>query len=142
MTKFFANVNNNRGRKSTDVSDVCWEVVRNHEYKQENLLKVISLYMIKIKNSIAKGIQDVEDRTLVVRITVNRDCAFFNRSVNVDVLNGIFPHKFTSKRKSYSARLQDLYKDLCRITDTILPKEVEDSFIQEYEDILIAFNRS
>lgn len=114
---------------------IKWEVVKNCEYSDNCLSKIVTLYVIKMtKLSDFYPNDEPEIKTILARISVTSENVFLNKAASIEVMEDIFPYKFNSKRKNNILRLEDLYTYLCSSVDNNLPKEMLESFKREYND--------
>lgn len=143
MTRFSANVNSNGSDKAkSENTDVSWEVIRSYEYRQNSLIKVISLHVIKFSDHENDLSDDqIDNCNIIARVIVSRECVFFSKSISIDILHGVLSRKFVSKRKNYAYRLQELYKELCKISNTELPQKIEEGFLAEYHSVVEMFKK-
>ncbi|MDN5248369.1 MAG: hypothetical protein QWI36_04510 [Wolbachia endosymbiont of Tyrophagus putrescentiae] len=112
-----------------------WEVVRNSEYANNCLSRIMTLYVIKLTQlpSLYKESKP-EVSTILVRLDVASENIFLNRAIVIEIMTGIFPYKFSSKKRNNISRLEDLYNHLCSIINSDLPKEILESLIKEYKN--------
>ncbi len=112
-----------------------WEVIKNCEYADNCLSKIVTLYVIRITElSDFYTNDEPEINTVLARISVTSENVFLNKATTIEVMEGIFPYKFNSKKRNNILRLEDLYNYLCSIVDNSLPKEMLESFVKEYKD--------
>lgn len=137
MSKFLANVN-----KPEDSQIINWEVIKNREYYNNNLSKIINLYIIKIyepqNNEFILGNKH-RFNTVLVRIIIAGEDILSNKLLTIEIMKGIFPDRFNSKKRSNVLHLQDLYNHLCYMLNATLPKDMEENFIKEYKDAASLF---
>ncbi|WP_339047877.1 hypothetical protein [Candidatus Mesenet endosymbiont of Phosphuga atrata] len=142
MSKFLANVNSNS--KPEDSQVINWEVIKNREYHNNSLSKIINLYIIKIyepqNNEFLLGNKH-HFNTLLIRITITRENILAKKLLTIEIMKGIFPDMFNnnSKKRSNILHLQDLYSHLCYTLNATLPKDMEENFIKEYKDAASLF---
>ncbi|WP_395463257.1 hypothetical protein [Wolbachia endosymbiont of Cantharis cryptica] len=117
-----------------------WEVIKNCEYADNCLSKIVTLYVIKMAQlSDFYTSNEPEINTILARISVTSENVFLNKAITIEVMEGIFPYKFNSKKKNNISRLEDLYNYLCSIVNNSLPKEMLESLIREYKDAVNLF---
>ncbi|CAH2210438.1 hypothetical protein [Wolbachia endosymbiont of Tetranychus urticae] len=80
-----------------------------------------------------------EINTILTRISITSENAFLNKVVDIEIMEGIFPYKFNSKKKNNISRLEDLYNYLCSTVIDSLPKEMLESLRREYRDAVNLF---
>ncbi|MDB1135490.1 hypothetical protein [Candidatus Anaplasma sp. TIGMIC] len=114
---------------------IHWEVVKNKKYSSGNLAIVSCLYSIKVYGT--SGVITFGDdpvRSLLLRINISVDCVLLNKAVSIEILDGISFSKFTSKKKSYASRLQDLCKHFDSSFGISLPPSIKRSFADEFDE--------
>ncbi|MFP3020430.1 hypothetical protein [Wolbachia endosymbiont (group A) of Pogonocherus hispidulus] len=117
-----------------------WEVIKNCEYADNCLSKIVTLYVIRItKLSDFYTNDEPEINTVLARISVTSENVFLNKATTIEVMEGIFPYKFNSKKRNNILRLEDLYNYLCSIVNNSLPKEMLESLVKEYKDAVNLF---
>ncbi|MDE5061351.1 MAG: hypothetical protein LBE46_01275 [Wolbachia pipientis] len=117
-----------------------WEVIKNCEYADNCLSKIVTLYVIRItKLSDFYTNDEPEINTVLARISVTSENVFLNKATTIEVMEGIFPYKFNSKKRNNILRLEDLYNYLCSIVNNSLPKEMLESLVREYKDAVNLF---
>ncbi|QMV46127.1 hypothetical protein HC358_03485 [Wolbachia pipientis] len=117
-----------------------WEVIKNCEYADNCLSKIVTLYVIRITKLSDFYINDEpEINTVLARISVTSENVFLNKATTIEVMEGIFPYKFNSKKRNNILRLEDLYNYLCSIVNNSLPKEMLESLVREYKDAVNLF---
>ncbi|NEV49402.1 hypothetical protein EUZ93_02680 [Wolbachia pipientis] len=117
-----------------------WEVIKNCEYADNCLSKIVTLYVIRITKLSDFYINDESEiNTVLARISVTSENVFLNKATTIEVMEGIFPYKFNSKKRSNILRLEDLYNYLCSIVNNSLPKEMLESLVREYKDAVNLF---
>ncbi|MBC6686721.1 hypothetical protein H9I48_05950 [Wolbachia pipientis] len=117
-----------------------WEVIKNCEYADNCLLKIVTLYVIRITElSDFYTNDEPEINTVLARISVTSENVFLNKATTIEVMEGIFPYKFNSKKRNNILRLEDLYNYLCSIVNNGLPKEMLESLVREYKDAVNLF---
>ncbi|WP_375603968.1 hypothetical protein NOX90_06330 [Wolbachia endosymbiont of Anurida maritima] len=117
-----------------------WEVIKNCEYADNCLSKIVTLYVIRITQlSDFYTSDEPEINTVLARISVTSENVFLNKATTIEVMEGIFPYKFNSKKRNNILRLEDLYNYLCSIVNNSLPKEMLESLIREYKDAVNLF---
>jgi len=117
-----------------------WEVIKNCEYADNCLSKIVTLYVIRITQlSDFYTNDEPEINTVLARISVTSENVFLNKATTIEVMEGIFPYKFNSKKRNNILRLEDLYNYLCSIVNNSLPKEMLESLVREYEDAVNLF---
>ncbi|WP_339045180.1 hypothetical protein [Candidatus Mesenet endosymbiont of Agriotes lineatus] len=142
MSKFLANINSNS--KPEDSQIVNWEVIKNREYYNNSLSKIINLYIIKTyepqNNEFLLGSKHYFN-TALVRIIIARENILLNKLLTIEIMKEIFPDRFNSnsKKRSNMLHLQDLYSHLCYTLNAILSKDMEENFIKEYKDAVSLF---
>ncbi len=133
MSKFLANINSNS--KPEDSQIINWEIIKNREYNNNSLSKIINLYIIKVYRTQNNELGNKHlFSTLLVRINIANENVFLNKLPEIEIIKEIFPYKFNSKRKSNLSRLQDLYNHLCHILNFTLSKDIEENLIKEYKE--------
>ncbi|MDE5065414.1 hypothetical protein RYE99_00155, partial [Wolbachia endosymbiont of Drosophila seguyi] len=111
-----------------------WEVIKNCEYADNCLSKIVTLYVIRITQlSDFYTSDEPEINTVLARISVTSENVFLNKATTIEVMEGIFPYKFNSKKRNNVLRLEDLYNYLCSIVNNSLPKEMLESLVREYK---------
>jgi hypothetical protein len=113
-----------RNNAKTNITN--WEVIKICEYAENYLSKITTLYVVKIHKP--------EVRTILVRINITTENIFLNKAIAIEIMEDIFPYKFSSKKKNNISRLKDLYVYLCSIIDNSVPKEMLESLTKEYKD--------
>ncbi|MGN7618882.1 MAG: hypothetical protein ACTJLM_02870 [Ehrlichia sp.] len=100
-------INNRNDVKTTRIT---WEVVKNQKYKQAHLFEVSCLYIITVcsKNHNPSSYADGTTSNILLRINTTLESVLLNKLLSIEVLRGILPYKFVSKKKSNIARLQDI----------------------------------
>ncbi|MBA8770303.1 hypothetical protein HCR16_04205 [Wolbachia pipientis] len=117
-----------------------WEVIKNCEYADNCLSKIVTLYIIRITQlSDFYTSDEPEINTVLARISVTSENVFLNKATTIEVMEGIFPYKFNSKKRNNILRLEDLYNYLCSIVNNSLPKEMLESLVREYKDAVNLF---
>ncbi|WP_353284413.1 hypothetical protein [Wolbachia endosymbiont (group A) of Lasioglossum fulvicorne] len=117
-----------------------WEVIKNCEYADNCLSKIVTLYVIRITQlSDFYTSDEPEINTVLARISVTSENVFLNKATTIEVMEGIFPYKFNSKKRNNILRLEDLYNYLCSIVNNSLPKEMLESLAREYKDAVNLF---
>ncbi|WP_250295281.1 hypothetical protein [Wolbachia endosymbiont of Oedothorax gibbosus] len=117
-----------------------WEVIKNCEYADNCLSKIVTLYVIRITQlSDFYTSDEPEINTVLARISVTNENVFLNKATTIEVMEGIFPYKFNSKKRNNISRLEDLYNYLCSIINNSLPKEMLESLVREYKDAVNLF---
>ncbi|WP_264703606.1 MULTISPECIES: hypothetical protein [unclassified Wolbachia] len=117
-----------------------WEVIKNCEYADNCLSKIVTLYVIRITQlSDFYTSDEPEINTVLARISVTSENVFLNKATTIEVMEGIFPYKFNSKKRNNILRLEDLYNYLCSIVNNSLPKEMLESLVREYKDAVSLF---
>lgn len=117
-----------------------WEVIKNCEYSDNCLSKIVTLYVIRITQlSDFYTSDEPEINTVLARISVTSENVFLNKATTIEVMEGIFPYKFNSKKRNNILRLEDLYNYLCSIVNNSLPKEMLESLVREYKDAVNLF---
>ncbi|WP_174515976.1 hypothetical protein [Wolbachia endosymbiont of Cardiocondyla obscurior] len=117
-----------------------WEVIKNCEYADNCLSKIVTLYVIRITQlSDFYTSDEPEINTVLARISVTNENVFLNKATTIEVMEGIFPYKFNSKKRNNILRLEDLYNYLCSIVNNSLPKEMLESLVREYKDAVNLF---
>lgn len=117
-----------------------WEVIKNCEYADNCLSKIVTLYVIRITQlSDFYTNDEPEINTVLARISVTSENVFLNKATTIEVMEGIFPYKFNSKKRNNILRLKDLYNYLCSIVNNSLPKEMLESLVREYKDAVNLF---
>ncbi|WP_265036217.1 hypothetical protein [Wolbachia endosymbiont (group A) of Anomoia purmunda] len=117
-----------------------WEVIKNCEYADNCLSKIVTLYVIRITQlSDFYTSDEPEINTVLTRISVTSENVFLNKATTIEVMEGIFPYKFNSKKRNNILRLEDLYNYLCSIVNNSLPKEMLESLVREYKDAVSLF---
>ncbi len=117
-----------------------WEVIKNCEYADNCLSKIVTLYVIRITQlSDFYTSDEPEINTVLARISVTSENVFLNKATTIEVMEGIFPYKFNSKKRNNVLRLEDLYNYLCSIVNNSLPKEMLESLVREYKDAVNLF---
>ncbi|CAN2144824.1 hypothetical protein WSPTPLR_07680 [Wolbachia pipientis] len=117
-----------------------WEVIKNCEYADNCLSKIVTLYVIRITQlSDFYTSDEPEINTVLARISVTSENVFLNKATTIEVMEGIFPYKFNSKKRNNVLRLEDLYNYLCSIINNSLPKEMLESLVREYKDAVNLF---
>ncbi|MBA8753068.1 hypothetical protein J4T77_03875 [Wolbachia endosymbiont of Drosophila innubila] len=117
-----------------------WEVIKNCEYADNCLSKIVTLYVIRITQlSDFYTSDEPEINTVLARISVTSENVFLNKATTIEVMEGIFPYKFNSKKRNNVLRLEDLYNYLCSIVNNSLPKEMLESLVREYKDAINLF---
>ncbi|KDB19942.1 hypothetical protein [Wolbachia endosymbiont of Glossina morsitans morsitans] len=117
-----------------------WEVIKNCEYADNCLSKIVTLYVIRITQlSDFYTSDEPEINTVLARISVTSENVFLNKATTIEVMEGIFPYKFNSKKRNNVLRLEDLYNYLCSIVNNSLPKETLESLVREYKDAVNLF---
>ncbi len=119
---------------------IQWEVIKNCEYADNCLSKIVTLYVIRITQlSDFYTSDEPEINTVLARISVTSENVFLNKATTIEVMEGIFPYKFNSKKRNNVLRLEDLYNYLCSIVNNSLPKEMLESPVREYKDAVNLF---
>ncbi|MFJ5388982.1 MULTISPECIES: hypothetical protein [Wolbachia] len=78
--------------------------------------KIVTLYVIRITQlSDFYTSDEPEINTVLARISVTSENVFLNKATTIEVMEGIFPYKFNSKKRNNVLRLEDLYNYLCSI---------------------------
>ncbi len=117
-----------------------WEAIKNCEYADNCLSKIVTLYVIRITQlSDFYTSDEPEINTVLARISVTSENVFLNKATTIEVMEGIFPYKFNSKKRNNVLRLEDLYNYLCSIVNNSLPKEMLESLVREYKDAVNLF---
>ncbi|WP_353275550.1 hypothetical protein [Wolbachia endosymbiont (group A) of Pipizella viduata] len=117
-----------------------WEVIKNCEYADNCLSKIVTLYVIRITQlSDFYTNDETEINTVLARISVTSENVFLNKATTIEVMEGIFPYKFNSKKRNNILRLEDLHNYLCSIVNNSLPKEMLESLVREYKDAVNLF---
>lgn len=117
-----------------------WEVIKNCEYADNCLSKIVTLYVIRITQlSDFYTSDEPEINTVLARISVTSENVFLNKATTIEVMEGIFPYKFNGKKRNNILRLEDLYNYLCSIVNNSLPKEMLESLVREYKDAVNLF---
>lgn len=117
-----------------------WEVIKNCEYADNCLSKIVTLYVIRVTQlSDFYTSDEPEINTVLARISVTSENVFLNKATTIEVMEGIFPYKFNSKKRNNILRLEDLYNYLCSIVNNSLPKEMLESLVREYKDAVNLF---
>ncbi|OAM03360.1 hypothetical protein MWH06_01025 [Wolbachia pipientis] len=117
-----------------------WEVIKNCEYADNCLSKIVTLYVIRITQlSDFYTNDEPEINTVLARISVTSENVFLNKATTIEVMEGIFPYKFNSKKRNNILRLEDLYNYLYSIVNNSLPKEMLESLVREYKDAVNLF---
>ncbi|WP_250296336.1 hypothetical protein [Wolbachia endosymbiont of Oedothorax gibbosus] len=117
-----------------------WEVIKNCEYADNCLSKIVTLYVIRITQlSDFYTSDEPEINTVLARVSVTSENVFLNKATTIEVIEGIFPYKFNSKKRNNISRLEDLYNYLCSIVNNSLPKEMLESLVREYKDAVNLF---
>ncbi|WP_265026990.1 hypothetical protein [Wolbachia endosymbiont (group A) of Bombylius major] len=117
-----------------------WEVIKNCEYADNCLSKIVTLYVIRITQlSDFYTSDEPEINTVLARISMTSENVFLNKATTIEVMEGIFPYKFNSKKRNNILRLEDLYNYLCSIVNNSLPKEMLESLVREYKDAVNLF---
>lgn len=117
-----------------------WEVIKNCEYADNCLSKIVTLYVIRITQlSDFYTNDEPEINTVLARISVTSENVFLNKATTIEVMEGIFPYKFNGKKRNNILRLEDLYNYLCSIVNNSLPKEMLESLVREYKDAVNLF---
>ncbi|MDX5462021.1 MAG: hypothetical protein O7157_00340 [Wolbachia endosymbiont of Tetragnatha montana] len=117
-----------------------WEVIKNCEYADNCLSKIVTLYVIRITQlSDFYTSDEPEINTVLARVSVTSKNVFLNKATTIEVIEGIFPYKFNSKKRNNISRLEDLYNYLCSIVNNSLPKEMLESLVREYKDAVNLF---
>ncbi|MCM1000849.1 MAG: hypothetical protein KTV72_00700 [Wolbachia endosymbiont of Melophagus ovinus] len=117
-----------------------WEVIKNCEYADNCLSKIVNLYVIKmVRLSDFYASDEPEINTILARISVTSENVFLNKAAAIEIMEDIFPHKFNSKKKNNISRLEDLYNYLCSVVGNSLPKEMLESLVREYKDAINLF---
>jgi hypothetical protein len=117
-----------------------WEVIKNCEYADNCLSKIVTLYVIKMTQlPDFYTSEEPEINTILARVSVTSENVFLNKATTIEVMEDVFPHKFSSKKKNNISRLEDLYNYLCSIVDNSLPKEMLESLVREYKDAVNLF---
>ncbi len=119
---------------------IQWEVIKNCEYADNCLSKIVTLYVIRITQlSDFYTSDEPEINTVLARISVTSENVFLNKATTIEVMEGIFPYKFNSKKRNNVLRVEDLYNYLCSIVNNSLPKEMLESLVREYKDAVNLF---
>ncbi|WP_374698876.1 hypothetical protein [Wolbachia endosymbiont (group B) of Limnophora tigrina] len=117
-----------------------WEVIKDCEYADNCLSKIVTLYVIRITQlSDFYTNDEPEINTVLARISVTSENVFLNKATTIEVMEGIFPYKFNSKKRNNILRLEDLYNYLCSIVNNSLSKEMLESLVREYKDAVNLF---
>ncbi|APR98168.1 hypothetical protein [Wolbachia endosymbiont of Folsomia candida] len=117
-----------------------WEAIKNCEYADNCLSKIVILYVIKITElSDFYTNDEPEINTILAKVSVTSENISCNKATAIEVLEDIFPYKFNSKKKNNISRLEDLYNYLYSIIDSGIPKEMLESLIKEYKDAVNLF---
>lgn len=117
-----------------------WEVIKNCEYADNCLSRIVTLYVIKMAwLSDFYTSNEPEINTILARVSVTSENVFLNKATTIEIMEDIFPHKFNSKKKNNISRLEDLYNYLCSIVGNNLPKEMLESLVREYKDAVNLF---
>jgi len=117
-----------------------WEVIKNCEYADNCLSKIVTLYVIRITQlSDFYTNDEPEINTVLARISVTSENVFLNKATTIEVMEGIFPYKFNSRKRNNILRLEDLYNYLYSIVNNSLPKEMLESLVREYKDAVNLF---
>lgn len=117
-----------------------WEVIKNCEYADNCLSKIVTLYVIRITQlSDFYTNDEPKINTVLARISVTSENVFLNKATTIEVMEGIFPYKFNSKKRNNILRLEDLYNYLYSIVNNSLPKEMLESLVREYKDAVNLF---
>ncbi|QKX03108.1 hypothetical protein GOY07_02825 [Wolbachia endosymbiont of Litomosoides sigmodontis] len=117
-----------------------WEVVKNCEYADNCLSKIMTLYVIKMaKLSDFYTSDEPKINTILIRVSMTSENVFLNRAATIEIVEDIFPYKFNSRKKNNISRLEDLYSYLCSIVGNSLPKEMLESLVREYKDAVNLF---
>ncbi|WP_168464045.1 hypothetical protein [Wolbachia endosymbiont of Ctenocephalides felis wCfeT] len=117
-----------------------WEVIKNCEYADNCLSKIVTLYVIKMTqlSDFYKN-DEPEISTILAKVSVTSENVFLNKATTIEVMEDIFPYKFNSRKKNNIARLEDFYNYLCSVVDNSLPKEMLESLVREYKDAVSLF---
>ncbi|WCR58058.1 hypothetical protein [Wolbachia endosymbiont of Ctenocephalides felis wCfeJ] len=117
-----------------------WEVIKNCEYADNCLSKIVTLYVIKMAHlSDLYASSEPEINTILARISVTSENVFLNKATTIEIMEDIFPRKFNSKKKNNISRLEDLYNYLCSVVGNSLPREMLESLVREYKDAVNLF---
>lgn len=117
-----------------------WEVIKNCEYADNCLSKIVTLYVIRMaqmQNLCTSN--ESEINTILARISIASENVFLNKAITIEIMESIFPYKFNSKKRNNVLRLEDLYNYLCSIVNNNLPKEMLESLVREYKDAVSLF---
>ncbi|ACM49820.1 hypothetical protein U370_04980 [Anaplasma marginale str. Dawn] len=112
---------------------VQWEVVKHQKYSNGSLSQVSCLYTIKVYNIEGMFAFSAEPvRSVLLRINPSIDCVLLNKAVSIEVLDGVMLRKFSSKKRNYVSRLQDLSKYFEDNLGITLPESIRKSFVKEF----------
>ncbi|QXK92302.1 hypothetical protein HL033_01990 [Neoehrlichia mikurensis] len=138
MSNTSYNVNNVSQKKIT------WETIKNKKYTQDSLSQISYLYVIKVynKKEIHTLINQESLYNIIIKISISTENILMNKLLDIEILEGITFHKFTSKKKDNLLRLQDLSKFFKTSLNIKLPKDIEESFITEYKKATQLLNSS
>lgn len=117
-----------------------WEVVKSCEYANNCLSEIVTLYVIKMTQLLDFETNDApETKTVLARVSVTSENVSLNKAISIEVMEDIFPYKFSSKKKKNTHRLEDLYDYLSSSIDNNLPKAMLESLVKEYQDAINLF---
>ena len=119
----------------TSPPKVHWEVIKHKKFSGGSLSRVSCLYSVKTYG--VTGVLDLTTdpiKSVLLKIDLSVDCVLLNKAVSIEILDGISYNKFASKKKSYSSRLQDLYKHFENSLGIVLPENIKRSFSEEFDD--------
>ncbi|MEH0830986.1 hypothetical protein [Anaplasma bovis] len=114
---------------------LLWEVSRHQKYSNGCLSHVSCLYSIEvcsIKGMLTFSVEPI--KKILLRINLSVDCVLLNKAVGIEILCGVSFIKFTSKKKSYNARMLDLSKYLETNLGIVLPDSIKKSFAEEFDE--------
>ncbi|WP_333023437.1 hypothetical protein [Wolbachia endosymbiont of Pentidionis agamae] len=121
---------------------IKWEVIKDCEYNENCLSRIIALYIITTSQLISSADRlnsNPQSSTILVRLIISDESVFLNKIITIDIMQNIFPYKFSSKKKNNLCRLEELYKYISSITGNNLPKEIHESLKKEYSTAVSLF---
>ncbi|MGL9689290.1 MAG: hypothetical protein ACR5K6_06225 [Wolbachia sp.] len=78
-----------------------WEVIKNCEYADNCLSKIVNLYVIKMARlSDFYARDEPEINTILARISVTSENVFLNKAAAIEIMEDIFPQSSTVRRKT------------------------------------------
>lgn len=108
---------------------IVWKVIKNMEYDDGILSRVISLYIVDfVKDSKSKSVENI-----LIRIGVSCNGSPFGDNVEIEFMHDVFPYKFKSRRKSSLLKIKEFLAFLEMETGFKFLEKMQPALVSEYK---------